>query len=342
MSLERAPHIPVLLGPVIEALSPASGALFIDATFGAGGYSTAMLEAGAKRVLAFDRDPSAVEAARPLCQRFANRLIVINAPFSRMEEFARIEETPQGQPPVEGPFADGVVLDLGVSSMQLDQADRGFSFQTDGPLDMRMSQAGDHAGRSAAHLVNTLAAETLADILYTYGEEKKSRWIANAIVKRRAERPFERTLDLASLIARVLGPRKADGRHQATRSFQALRIAVNDELGELARGLAAAERLLKPGGRLAVVTFHSLEDRLVKRFLAARAGKQAGGSRHLPEVQAIARPSFQIVNQRPLSPDEQECADNPRARSSKLRVGVRTEAPPWPPDTDLEVPQVEF
>jgi 16S rRNA (cytosine1402-N4)-methyltransferase len=337
MTAHPAPHIPVLLEQVIEQLAPSHGAFFIDGTFGAGGYSRAILEAGDVRVLAFDRDVSAVAAARPLCAQFSDRLRVINAPFGQMEEFARAAEAI-----AEGPLADGVVLDLGVSSMQIDQPERGFSFQADGPLDMRMSQAGDHAGRSAADLVNTLDEEVLANVLYTYGEEKKSRWIARAIVRRRAVTPFSRTLDLASVIARVLGPRKADGKHQATRSFQALRIAVNDELGELARALVAAERMLKPGGRLVVVTFHSLEDRLVKHFLQARAGKHAGGSRHLPEIQALAPPSFQIVNQRPISPDEEEAAINPRARSSKLRAALRTAAAPWPADAAMELPRVEI
>jgi 16S rRNA (cytosine1402-N4)-methyltransferase len=337
-----APHIPVLLTPVIEHLAPRDGELFIDGTFGAGGYSTAILEAADVRVLAFDRDPTAVEAAVSVCQRFPNRLCVINAPFGRMEEFTRIEETPNGQPLVEGPLVDGIVLDLGVSSMQIDQPDRGFSFQNDGPLDMRMSQAGDHAGRSAADLVNTLTEEKIANILFTYGDERKSRSIARAIVRRRAVEPFARTLDLASVIARVLGPRKADGRHQATRSFQALRIAVNDELGELARALVAAERLLKPGGRLVIVTFHSLEDRLVKRFLIERAGKQSAGSRYLPEIVAAAPPSFQIINQRPVSPTDEECAANPRARSAKLRAALRTPAAPWPQGASTDMPLVEF
>jgi 16S rRNA (cytosine1402-N4)-methyltransferase len=327
---------------VLEHLAPRNGELLIDGTFGAGGYSRAILQQTGVRVLAFDRDLSAVEAARPMCAQFPDRLTVINAPFGRMEEFGRIEETPNNTPLIEGPLADGVVLDLGVSSMQLDQGERGFSFQQDGPLDMRMSQTGALAGASAADLVNTLDEDVLANVLYTYGEEKKSRWIARAIVKRRAAAPFSRTLDLASVIARVLGPRKADGRHQATRSFQALRIAVNDELGELARALAAAERLLKPGGRLVVVTFHSLEDRVAKRFIQSRAGKVAGGSRYEPEIVALAPPSFQIINQRPISPDDEECAANPRARSSKLRAALRTEAAPWPPDAPMELPLVEF
>ncbi len=335
-------HIPVLLGPVIEHLAPQDGELFIDGTFGAGGYSSAILDAANVRILAFDRDLSVVRAAAAACDRYPNRLRVINATFSEMERFARIEETPNSAPLIEGPFVDGIVLDLGVSSMQIDQPERGFSFQNDGPLDMRMSQEGDCAGRSAADLVNTLDEEAIANILFTYGDERKSRAIARAIVKRRAVEPFSRTLDLASVIARVLGPRKADGKHQATRSFQALRIAVNDELGELSRALIAAERLLKPGGRLVIVTFHSLEDRLVKRFLIERAGKQSAGSRYMPEIIAAAPPSFQIVNQRPVSPSDEECAANPRARSSKLRAAIRTEAAPWPQGTSTEPPTLAF
>ena len=337
-----APHIPVLLDPAIEHLAPRDGELFIDGTFGAGGYSAAILEAADVRVLAFDRDFTAVQSASGLCERFANRLRIINAPFSEMERYARFAEATGDAALVEGPRVDGVVLDLGVSSMQIDQPERGFSFQNDGPLDMRMSQEGDHAGRSAADLVNTLDEEKIASILFNYGDERKSRSIARAIVRRRAVEPFTRTLDLASVVARVLGPRKADGRHQATRTFQALRIAVNDELGELARALVAAERLLKPGGRLVIVTFHSLEDRLVKRFLIERAGKQSAGSRYLPEIVAVASPSFQIINQRPVSPSDEECAANPRARSSKLRAALRTPAPPWSQGASTGMPLVEF
>ncbi len=337
-----APHIPVLLTQVIEHLAPRDGELFIDGTFGAGGYSTAILDAANVRVFAFDRDLTAVQSAAALCERFSARLRVINAPFGEMERYAHAAEAIDNTASIDGPFVDGVVLDLGVSSMQIDQPERGFSFQNDGPLDMRMSQDGDHAGRSAADLVNTLAEEKIADILFTYGDERKSRSIARAIVRRRATEPFTRTLDLASVIARVLGPRKADGRHQSTRSFQALRIAVNDELGELARALVAAERLLKPGGRLVIVTFHSLEDRLVKRFLIERAGRQSAGSRYLPEIVAAAPPSFQIINQRPVSPSDDECAVNPRARSAKLRAAVRTPAAPWPQGASTDMPLVEF
>ena len=225
--------------------------------------------------------------------------------------------------------ADGVVLDIGVSSMQLDDPERGFSFQADGPLDMRMSGA----GLTAADIVNTAEEADIADILFQLGEERRSRAIARAIVARRRERPFTRTLELAELVERVLGRGKVGGRHPATRTFQALRIYVNDELGELAQGLAAAERVLRPDGRLGVVTFHSLEDAMVKRFLQARTGKREGGSRHLPPSAPPERePSFRFVNPKPVSPAEDEIAANPRARSARLRWAVRTAAPPWPRD----------
>jgi 16S rRNA (cytosine1402-N4)-methyltransferase len=228
------------------------------------------------------------------------------------------------------------VFDLGVSSMQLDVAERGFSFQSEGPLDMRMSAVSGAdaaaAGRSAADIVNTESEATLADILYQLGEERHSRAIAAAIVRRRTEKPITTTLDLADIVVKVLGGRTAKGKHPATRTFQALRLYVNDELGELARGLAAAERLLKPGGRLLAVTFHSLEDRIVKRFLSERARGVPSGSRHMPPAAAMPSRSFRIINHKPLRPDETEIAANPRARSAKLRVGERTDAAAWPFD----------
>lgn len=342
-----APHIPVLLNEVVEAIAPRDGTLIIDGTFGAGGYSTAILEAADCRVIAFDRDITAVRAASDITARFANRLTVINEPFSAMEDFARIEATPHGAPPLEGPFVDGVVLDIGVSSMQLDQAERGFSFMHDGPLDMRMSAARDpltgethDTGENAADFLNTADEEAIANVIYTYGEEHKSRSIARAIAKRRTEQPFTRTSELADCVLRVFHGRKIDGRHPATRTFQALRIYINNELGELAEALSAAERILKPGGRLVVVTFHSLEDRIVKRFLTQRSGKQERGSRHFPEALIkIALPSFQIVNSRPLTPSKGELDVNPRARSARLRAAIRTGAPAEPLDYEqIEVP----
>ena len=333
MSSDVRLHTPVMLAEVLTALAPQPGDLIIDGTFGAGGYSTAILETEPTcRVLAFDRDPTAIANAVPITQRFPNRLNVVNWPFGDMSRIVRIECTPHGQPEVEGPLVDGVVFDIGVSSMQLDQAARGFSFQTEGPLDMRMSQSGDHAGPSAAELVNTLGPDELADILFNYGDERRSRAIARAILKQREIAPFVTTTDLVTVVGRVLGPAKIDGRSPATRTFQALRIAVNDELGELARGLTAAENLLKPGGRLVVVAFHSSEDRIVKQFMANRTGRVPQGSRHMPPTQAGRDTSFEFVNHRALGPGEAETDVNPRARSAKLRSAVRTTAAAWPLD----------
>jgi len=327
---ETARHIPVLLSQVVESLNPRDGEIFIDGTFGAGGYTRALLKAADCRVIGIDRDPTAIAGAEKLCAEFAGWLSVSEGPFSRLDAIA----AEQGAPKV-----DGVVLDIGVSSMQLDDPERGFSFQSDGPLDMRMSLKGP----SAADVVNSMDEEELARILYVLGEERRSRAIARAIAKARGDSPIATTRTLAGLVSRVLGGRKEDGRHPATRTFQALRIYVNDELGELARGLSAAERCLKPGGRLVVVTFHSLEDRIVKRFFTARAGKETGTSRHLPQQSLKSNaPSFRIVNPRPLTPSKGELEVNPRARSARARVGVRTEAPAWPADeADLGLPSIE-
>jgi 16S rRNA (cytosine1402-N4)-methyltransferase len=314
-------HIPVLISEVLETLAPKDGETFIDGTFGAGGYTRAILEAANCSVLALDRDPNAIRDSAPLVERFAGRLKIFETPFSQMEDAVQ-EELP-------GQLIDGIVLDIGVSSMQLDDAERGFSFQTDGPLDMRMSSS----GISAADFLNTAGDEEIANVIFTFGEEHRSRSIARAIVKRREEKPFSRTLELADVVLRVFHGRKVDGRHPATRTFQALRIYVNDELGELERGLAAAERILKPGGRVAVVCFHSLEDRIVKKFLTERSGKTPGGSRHLPpESIKYYEPSFRLVNSRPLTPSKGELEVNPRSRSARLRAAIRTEAAPWPVD----------
>lgn len=318
-----------MLPEVLEALKPAAGEVFIDGTFGAGGYTRAILESAPEaRVLAFDRDRTAIAAARALgglSSQFIDRLILIEAPFSEMEEAGREELGV-----ASGPFADGVVLDIGVSSMQIDDPKRGFSFMADGPLDMRMS-AGH--GMSAADFLARAEDNEIADVLYQLGEEKRSRQIARAIVRQRETAPLATTLELARLVAKVLGPRGEDGKHPATRTFQALRIHVNDELGELKRALSAAERCLKPSGRLVVVTFHSLEDRIVKQFLIQRTGRAPLGSRHLPpSVSAERAPSFRIVNPRALTPCQGELAANPRSRSAKLRAAIRTEAPAFPSD----------
>jgi 16S rRNA (cytosine1402-N4)-methyltransferase len=322
-------HTPVLLPEVLAALAPQADARFIDATFGAGGYSASLLDAApGVRVLAIDHDPAAVAAGRSLVGQSSGRLTLVEGRFGELDRMA--EEA--GFAPV-----DGVVLDIGVSSMQLDDPGRGFSFQADGPLDMRMSGAGP----TAADIVNGADEADIADILFRLGEERRSRAIARAIVARRRERPFARTLELAETVERVLGRAKVGGRHPATRTFQALRIYVNDELGELAQGLAAAERILKPEGRLAVVSFHSLEDAMVKRFLQARTGRREGGSRHLPPGAPPERePSFRFVNPKPVSPAETEVAANPRARSARLRWAVRTAAAPWPPDAAPPVPRL--
>ncbi len=305
-----APHVPVLLGPLLKAVAPVSG-LWIDGTFGAGGYARGLLAAGADRVIAIDRDPTVFRMAAGWAAAHGDRLQLAPGTFSDMDLIA-------------GAPVDGVVLDLGISSMQIDQAERGFSFQKDGPLDMRM---GDE-GPTAADLVNTASEAEIADILYHYGEEHASRRIARAIV---AARPFATTLQLARVVETCLPRPKPGQSHPATRTFQALRIAVNDEFGQLAAGLAAAERALKPGGRLAVVTFHSLEDRVVKRFFQLRSGAEGQGSRHAPARQAET-PAFSMITRKAVAPDAGELAANPRSRSAKLRVGQRTGAAPGQAD----------
>lgn len=304
---DDAPHIPVLLRSLLAAVSPVQGT-WLDGTFGAGGYTRAFLEAGADKVIGVDRDPLAFEMAADWVGAYGDRLELVQGVFSRMDEYAD--------------NLDGVVLDLGVSSMQLDRADRGFSFMRDGPLDMRMSQDGP----SAADLVNDTDEGELADILYLYGEERASRRIARAIVRTRDEARIETTLQLSDIIEKCLPRSKPGQAHPATRSFQAIRIAVNDEYGELIAGLEAAERALKPGGQLAVVTFHSIEDRMVKRFLQARSGNAGKGSRYAPEIMQD-KPQFTLKSRKAIVADTQELDENPRARSAKLRVAIRTDAP---------------
>ncbi|MEI4232262.1 16S rRNA (cytosine(1402)-N(4))-methyltransferase RsmH [Roseovarius sp. D22-M7] len=307
-----APHVPVLLRPLLAAVAPVSG-VWLDGTLGAGGYARGLLEAGADKVIGVDRDPDALAMARGWGAEFGDRLELVEGNFAQMDALAT--------------DLDGVVLDLGVSSMQLDEAGRGFSFMKDGPLDMRMSQAGP----SAADLVNDTPEAELADILYLYGEERASRRIARAIVRARSEARIETTLHLAHIVERCLPRPKPGQTHPATRSFQAIRIAVNDEYAALIDGLEAAERALRPGGQLAVVTFHSIEDRMVKRFLQARAGAMGGGSRHAP-ASARPDPQFTLKSRKAIGPDATELAENPRARSAKLRVATRTAAPAGPVD----------
>ena len=303
-------HDPVMLPEVLEALAPRDGAVYVDGTFGAGGYTSAILEAADCTVIALDRDPSVEQYVQALKEKYGARLIFVRGCFGDVEELLRENGYER---------VDGFVLDLGVSSMQLDQAERGFSFQKDGPLDMRMADSGP----TAADLVNTATEAEIADILYHYGEERASRRIARAIV---AGRPFARTLELAAVIERCLPRSKPGQSHPATRSFQAIRIAVNDEFGQLVKGLEAAERVLKPGGKLAVVSFHSLEDRIVKRFFQQRSGSEGQGSRHAP-ARATRAPAFTLLTRRAIGPDDDELASNPRARSALLRVGIRTDAP---------------
>ncbi len=310
-----APHAPVLLAEVIEALSPRSGDVIIDATFGAGGYTRAILAEGAD-VIALDRDPTVQAHAEAVATDHPGRFTLVRTPFSGLAE--AFEQSGK-------PRLDGAVFDIGVSSMQLDEAERGFSFMRDGPLDMRMS--GD--GESAADIVNGWDHGPLAHIFKLYGEERQSGRVATAILRRRVEQPFTRTLDLAEVVEKALGGRRGAPIHPATRVFQALRIAVNDELGELTAGLEAAEATLAPGGRLAVVTFHSLEDRIVKAFLTERSGNAPGGSRHAPMAVDARRPSFTLQFKGAREAGESERAANPRARSAKLRAAVRTDAPAW-------------
>lgn len=309
--MTEAPHIPVLLDEVIDALAIVPGERHVDGTFGAGGYTRAMLVAGAK-VAAFDRDPTAIANGARLVAERGGTLELIHAPFSRLAE----ELEARGLAPV-----DGVVLDIGVSSMQLDQAERGFSFQQDGPLDMRM--AGE--GMSAADWLNSADEGEIADVLFHFGEEPRARRVAKFIVE---ARPLTRTSELAAVVRRALGHRPHDKKDPATRTFQAVRIHINRELDELTDVLVAAERVLKPGGRLVVVTFHSLEDRLVKRFLRERSGSTPAGSRHRPAVGPRAEPSFEVPA-KAVRPGEAELARNPRARSATLRAARRTSAAPW-------------
>lgn len=322
-------HVPVLLSEIIDALEPRANGIYIDGTFGAGGYTRAMLESAECTVLAIDKDPDAIAGGTDIKNKFAERLKLMQGAFSDMEDIALANGIEH---------ADGITFDLGVSSMQLDEAPRGFSFQSDGPLDMRMSQTGP----SAADVVNSLPESELAQIIRVLGEERRARAIASSIVAAREEGNIERTSQLAEIVEGVLGRRHGDKKHPATRTFQALRLFINGEIDELVRGLFAAERLLGEGGRLVVVTFHSLEDRIVKRFLASRSGKTARPSRHAPvSAQAERAPSFHLLHRRAIGPGTEEVQRNPRARSARLRAGERTSAPPFPTEIEgLGVPKL--
>jgi 16S rRNA (cytosine1402-N4)-methyltransferase len=299
-------HLPVMLNEVLEMLSPRDGARYVDGTFGGGGYASAILEAADCQVLGIDRDPDAIARGQALVERFGGRLTLVQGEFSRMDEFTR--------------ESDGIVLDLGVSSFQFDQPARGFSFREDGPLDMRMSLSGE----SAADVVNTAEERTLTQIIARYGEEKNARRIARAII---AARPVTGTAQLAAIVSEAQGPAALRlAIHPATRTFQALRIHVNDELGELERGLDAALNILKPEGRLVVVSFHSLEDRMVKHFLSQRSTSAPRASRHAPVSTPAHQAAFQLLTTRPMIPSAAELASNPRARSAKLRAGLKLAA----------------
>lgn len=345
---EDTPHTPVMLAEVLAALAPHDAGTYVDGTFGNGGYTRALLAAGQTRVVAIDRDPNAIEAGQDLVAEAGGRLALVTGCFGEMDELvppAMAEQqggdsddhdassgaASSGAASPDALAPDGIALDLGVSSMQLDQPERGFSFRFDGPLDMRMD-AGTGDAPSAADVVNTFEARDLAQIFKVLGEERQARRVAQAIVRRREDEPFTRTADLADVVARAIGG-KPQRIHPATRVFQALRMYVNDELGELARGLVAAEKLLAEGGRLAVVSFHSLEDRVVKRFFASRSGAVSNPSRHMPEAHRGPDPSFRLLARKAQEPSDEEVERNPRARSAKLRAVERTAAPVHAVDT---------
>jgi 16S rRNA (cytosine1402-N4)-methyltransferase len=320
-------HRPVMLREVLEVLNPRAGGIYVDGTFGAGGYSRALLDAADCTVWGVDRDPDAIAAGAPLAQHYKGRLNLVIGRFGDMAALLNARGVDA---------ADGVALDIGVSSMQLDRAARGFSFRADGPLDMRMEKQGE----SAADVVNDRSERELADIIHHYGEERRARVIARAIVAARTQTPITGTLQLADIVRRVFGGKSPTGIDPATRTFQALRIYVNDELDELDRGLSGAEALLRVSGRIAVVTFHSLEDRRVKRFLRARAGRSPQQSRHRPHRPAGWRepePSFRLLPADGSSPAADEVRANPRSRSARLRAAERTAAPAWPRERAAEV-----
>lgn len=322
-------HIPVLLPEVLDALKPTDGEIYVDGTFGGGGYALRVLSAANCELYGIDRDFDAIQRAEALAEE-ESRLVPLLGRFGEMDALllnAGVEAV------------HGVMLDIGVSSFQIDEGERGFSFMRDGPLDMRMAQTGP----SAEDVVNHLSTADLTQIIRALGEERQAKRIANAIVAARKTVPFKTTLQLAECVEQAVGGRRGKKTHPATLTFQAIRMFVNDELGELARGLAAAERLLMPGGRLVVVTFHSLEDRLVKLFMRTRAGATGGGSRYMPEVKKGPDPSFKLTKRKAVEPSDEEAKSNPRARSARLRVVTRTEAPAWtdPVETGVRVPPLK-
>lgn len=321
-------HAPVLLSEVLAALAPQDGESYVDGTFGGGGYALRVLQAADCKLYGIDRDLDAIARAEAMAET-EPRLVPLLGRFGDMDTLLQTHGVDA---------VDGVMLDIGVSSFQIDQGERGFSFMRDGPLDMRMGQTGP----SARDVVNHLVAQDLTAIIRQLGEDRQAKRIANFIVARRSEKAFETTLDLADCVERAVGGRRGQKTHPATRTFQAIRMYVNDELGELVRGLAAAERLLRAGGRLVVVTFHSLEDRLVKQFMRLRSGAVSGGSRYMPEVEKGPKPSFELTQRKAIEPGEDEIATNPRARSARLRVVTRTEAPAWasPFETGLRLPSL--
>ncbi len=308
-------HIPVLAREAVQALCPVDGGVYIDATLGGGGYTREILGQAGCAVFAFDRDPVAIERAAAWSDAYAGRLTLLPHPFAQMADALTVIGVDE---------VNGIVFDLGVSSVQLEEAERGFSFMKDGPLNMRMDHGQD---RNAADLINLADEKDLADIFYIYGEEKKSRVAARAIVQERGKCRIETTGHLADLLGNAFGPRGKEKIHPATRVFQAIRIFVNDELGQLVRGLLAAETLLAPAARLVVVTFHSLEDRIVKRFLSLRSKWEASISRHVPKAETTTEPTFSLLYRKAVMPATEEQQRNPRARSAKLRVGIRTTAP---------------
>lgn len=323
-----AGHLPVMLPEVLQTLAPVDGDVIADGTFGGGGYTRAILKTANCTVLGIDRDLDAIVRAEALAAENP-RLVPLLGRFGDLDTLLEMAGHNQ---------VDGVVLDIGVSSFQIDESERGFSFMKDGPLDMRMGAA----GASAADVVNTMAERDLANIIFRLGEERNARRIARSIVERRVSEPFETTADLAALVETAVGGRRGARAHPATLTFQAIRMYVNDELGELARGLAAAEKVLKPGGRLVVVSFHSLEDRLVKQWLRERSGGVPAGSRHIPLMAKTRPPSFAQITNKALQPSEKEVETNPRARSARLRAALRTEAAAFggPADDGMDLPPI--